>query len=186
MRKIGYARVSSKDQSLDRQIAALIAEGCEPKDIFQEKASGKSFHGRPQLEKAINHLGTGDCLVVAEWDRATRSMMDGLAIIERIKNRGSLLKVLDRSYFDLTTEFGCAMIGLLSALASDERKRILARCAGGRKAAQARGVKFGPKPKLSVHQVQEARRRILEGNESARTVAKSFGVHHATVIAAVR
>jgi DNA invertase Pin-like site-specific DNA recombinase len=85
-------------------------------------------------------VGTGDCLVVAEWDRATRSMMDGIAIIDRIKKRESLLKVLVRSYLDLT---GCGINAFLSALAADERKRILARCAGGRKAARARGVKFG-------------------------------------------
>jgi len=54
--------------------------------IFREKASGKDVKGRPQLEKAIDELGTGDVLVVAEWDRATRSMMDGVHLIERIKN----------------------------------------------------------------------------------------------------
>jgi DNA invertase Pin-like site-specific DNA recombinase len=124
MRKIGYARVSSADENLDRQIAALISEGCDPKDIYREKASGKSLLNRPELEKAIDRLGTGDCLVVAEWDRATRSMMDGIAIIDRIKNRGSLLKVLDRSYLDLTTEIGCGIIAFLSALAADERKRM--------------------------------------------------------------
>ena len=131
MRKIGYARVSSADQNLDRQIAALRTEGCD--EIYREKASGKSLLNRPELEKAIDNLGIGDCLVVAEWDRATRSMMDGIAIIDRIKQRGSLLKVLDRSYLDLTTEIGCGIIAFLSALAADERKRILARCAGAGK-----------------------------------------------------
>jgi DNA invertase Pin-like site-specific DNA recombinase len=57
MRKIGYARVSSVDQNLDRQIVALRAEGCDM--IFREKVSGKSIRNRPQLEKAIDHLGTG-------------------------------------------------------------------------------------------------------------------------------
>jgi DNA invertase Pin-like site-specific DNA recombinase len=70
MRKIGYARVSSVGQNLDRQLGALVAEGCER--IFQEKASAKSTKNRPELEKAINALGTGDVLVLAEWDRATR------------------------------------------------------------------------------------------------------------------
>jgi hypothetical protein len=68
MQKIGYARVSTTSQNLDRQIAVLRAEGCA------EKASGTSTGGRPQLERAIDALGTGDVLVVAEWDRATRSM----------------------------------------------------------------------------------------------------------------
>jgi hypothetical protein len=71
MRKIGYARVSSAHQNLDRQIAALRAERVHV--IFREKASGKSTKGRPELEKAIDELGTGDVLVLAEWDRCTRS-----------------------------------------------------------------------------------------------------------------
>ena len=76
MRKIGYARVSSSAQNLDRQIGALRAELCH--EVYREKASGKAIKGRPQLERAIDALGTGDVLVVAEWDRATRSMMDGV------------------------------------------------------------------------------------------------------------
>src|SRR5262245_29767009 len=100
MRKVGYARVSSGSQSLDRQIAALRAEKCD--DIFREKASSKSVKNRLQLEKAIDALGTGDTLVLAEWDRCTRSMTDGIAIIERVNKRGALVKVLDRVYLDLT------------------------------------------------------------------------------------
>jgi len=70
MRKIGYARVSAPHQNLDRQIAALRAQHCD--QIFREKASGKDVKNRPQLEKAIDVLGTGDVLILAEWDRATR------------------------------------------------------------------------------------------------------------------
>src|SRR5215470_3946801 len=81
MRKIGHARVSRSTQYLD-QIGALRAERCH--EVYREKASGKAGEGRPQLEKAIDALGRGDVLVVAEWDRATRSMMDGVYIIERI------------------------------------------------------------------------------------------------------
>ena len=69
MRKIGYARVSAGTQYLDRQIGALRAERCH--EIYREKASGKATKGRPQPEKAIVALGTGDVLVVAKWDRAT-------------------------------------------------------------------------------------------------------------------
>jgi DNA invertase Pin-like site-specific DNA recombinase len=74
MRLIGYARVSTLHQNLDRQLGALRAAGC--KRIFAEKASGKDVKGRPELERAIDELGASDVLVLAEWDRATRSMMD--------------------------------------------------------------------------------------------------------------
>jgi DNA invertase Pin-like site-specific DNA recombinase len=90
MRKIGYARVSSAAQNLDRQLGALRAERCNM--IYQEKVTARSLKGRPQLEKAIDALGTGDVLVVAEWDRATRSMMDGIAIIDRVLARGALVR----------------------------------------------------------------------------------------------
>jgi DNA invertase Pin-like site-specific DNA recombinase len=181
MKKIGYARVSSERQNLERQIGALRAEGCD--EIYREKVSGKSIKNRPELEKAIDQLGTGDVLVVAEWDRATRSMIDGIAIIDRISRRGCLIKVLDKPHLDLTTPLGRGFIAFLSAMAEDERQRILARCRGGLEAAKARGVKLGRKCKLSEHQRQEARQRLAAG-ESARTIAKSFGVHHATVLGA--
>jgi len=168
------------DQNLDRQIAALRAEGCD--EIYREKVSGKSIKNRPELEKAIDRLGTGDVLVVAEWDRATRSMVDGVAIIDRIAKRGCFLKVLDKPHLDLTTPLGRGFIAFLSAMA-EERLRILARCRGGMAAAKAKGIRLGRKPKLTEHQRQEARRR-LEAGESARMIAKSFGVHHATVLGA--
>jgi DNA invertase Pin-like site-specific DNA recombinase len=85
MRLIGYARVSTIHQNLDRQRGELRKAGC--KTIFQEKASGKDVKGRPELERAIDELGAGDVLVLAEWDRATRSMMDGIAIMRRRYSR---------------------------------------------------------------------------------------------------
>jgi len=79
--KIGYARVSTKDQKLDRQIAALKEAGC--KKIYAEKQSGATTHNRPELEKALSSLNVDDVLILAEWDRATRSMSDGIKIMER-------------------------------------------------------------------------------------------------------
>jgi DNA invertase Pin-like site-specific DNA recombinase len=176
--KIGYARVSTAQQNLDRQIAALRAEGCEP--IFREKASGTDVKNRPQLEKAIDALPTGGVLVLAEWDRCTRSMTDGIAIIERIHRRGALLKVLDRGYLDLTQPINRGLLALLSAFAEDERRRIHKRAADGRVAARARGARMGRKPKLDDHQQQEARRRLDEG-ENARQIARYLRCHHTTV-----
>ncbi len=177
-RRIGYARVSTRDQNLDRQIAALRAEGCDL--IFREKASGKSIKGRPQLDRAIDALGTGDVLVLAEWDRATRSMTDGIAIIDRVHRRGAFIKVLDRSYLDLTQPINRGLLAFLSALAEDERNRILARAEGGWKAAKAAGKHMGRKPKLTDHQQAEARERMAKG-DTCRAIARSLGVHHSTV-----
>src|SRR5438034_9097695 len=174
MKKIGYARVSAPHQNLDRQLGALRAERCD--EIYREKVSGKAVKGRPQLEKAIDDLGKGDVLVVAEWDRATRSMMDGVHIIERIHTRGALIKVLDKPHLDLTTPIGRGFIAFLSALAEDERGRIVKRANDGRAAAKARGAVFGRKPKLNAHQQREALVRLDLG-ESARAIGKTYDVH---------
>ena len=157
---------------------SLRAERCH--QIYREKASGRDTKNRPELEKAIDALGKGDVLVLAEWDRATRSMLDGVHIIERIHARGALIKVLDKPHLDLTTPIGRGFIAFLSALAEDERQRITKRANDGRRAAKARGAKFGRKPKLNAHQQQEARRRLANG-ESARAVGRTFAVHHSTV-----
>jgi DNA invertase Pin-like site-specific DNA recombinase len=182
MRKIGYARVSSSTQNLDRQMGALRAERCD--EVYREKASGKAVRDRPQLEKAIDALGRGDVLVVAEWDRATRSMMDGVHIIERIHARGAMIKVLDKPHLDLTTPIGRGFIAFLSALAEDERQRIVKRANDGRAAARKRGVHLGRKPKLTDLQRRVACQRVAKG-ESARSIAREWGVAHTTVARAV-
>jgi DNA invertase Pin-like site-specific DNA recombinase len=107
-------------------------------------------------------------------------MLDGVHIIERIHARGALLMVLDKPYLDLTTPIGRGFIAFLSAMAEDERQRIVKRANDGRRAAKAHGAKFGRKPKLNEHQRKEAVKRLRQG-ESARAVARTFNVHHATV-----
>ncbi len=176
--KIGYARVSTKAQNLDRQIASLRAEDCDK--IFRDKASGKSLKGRPQLEKAIDHLGTGDVLVLAEWDRATRSMMDGITIMQRVAAREASVKALDKPWLDLSTPVGRGILAFLSALAEDERERIVRRANEGRTAAIEKGVKFGRKSKLTEHQINKALARLQQG-ESTREIAKDYGVNQSTI-----
>jgi DNA invertase Pin-like site-specific DNA recombinase len=175
---IGYARVSTQNQNLDRQLGALREARC--KQVFEEKATGKTVKGRPELEAAINALGAGDVLVLAEWDRATRSMMDGIAIMQRVAARGATIKVLDKPYLDLTSKIGQGILAFLSALADDERERINRRAAEGRKVAKDKGVVMGRPAALTPHQTKEARRRLAKG-ESCRSIAKSFDCHHGTI-----
>src|SRR5580698_1820939 len=177
-RLIGYARVSMQQQDLARQTKALKRLGCAA--IYSDKASGKSMAGRPELARALDELDTGDELVIAEWDRATRSMWDGLQIIKQVIDAGASIKVLDRSYIDLATPMGRDFMAMLSALAEDERLRIIKRTHEGRKIAQAKGVRMGRKPILTPHQKEEARGRIAKG-EGTRALAKSYGVSHSTI-----
>lgn len=180
---VGYARVSTGHQNLARQITALKAAGC--KQIFKEKQSGREGVARPQLERAIAALEAGDVLVLAEWDRATRSMLDGIRIIERVAARSAALKALDRQWLDLTTPLGKGILAFLSAMAEDERGRILARANGGRAEAKKRGVKFGPKPKLAPHQEKEVVRMVHGEGKSLRAVAHHYHVGHSTVVRAL-
>ncbi len=170
--------VSTIHQNLDRQLGALRAAGC--KRVYAEKASGKDVKGRPELEKAIDVLGKGDVLVLAEWDRATRSMFDGIAIFQRVHERRAAIKVLDKAHLDLTTKIGQGFLAFLSALAEDERERIHKRASEGRKAAKKAGIKFGRKPKLN--NVQQARvRQLIRKGWKLRAIAKEMNVHHSTI-----
>lgn len=85
-RLIGYARVSTHQQDLARQIKALKRLECSV--IYSDTASGKSMAGRPELARALDDLDNGDELVIAEWDRATRSIWDGLQIIKAVIDTG--------------------------------------------------------------------------------------------------
>lgn len=91
-----------------------------------------------------------------------------------------MIKVLDKPHLDLTTPIGRRFIAFLSALAEDERGRIVNRANDGRKAARARGARLGRNPKLDAHQQKEALRRLQAG-ESARALGRSYKVHHATI-----
>jgi len=165
-RLIGYARVSTQQQDLARQTKALKRLGCAV--VYSDKASGKSMAGRPELARALDDLDAGDELVIAEWDRATRSMWDGLQIIEAVIDAGAAIKVLDRSYIDLTTPMGRGFMAIMSAMAEDERLRIIKRTHEGRKIAQGKGVRMGRKPKLTPHQAEEARGGLQRASRRVR------------------
>jgi DNA invertase Pin-like site-specific DNA recombinase len=177
-RRVGYARVSTRQQDLTRQVQALKRERCDV--ILSDTPSGKSTAGRPNLAKALEALAPGDELVVAEWDRATRSMWDGLQIIKAVIDAGATLRVLDRSYIDLATPMGRGFMAMMSALAEDERQRIIKRTHEGRKIARANGVKMGRRPILTPHQAKEARQRLADG-EKTRALAKSYHVSISTI-----
>lgn len=170
--------MSTEAQSLDRQIGALNGAGVDR--IFREKATAKTVKGRPQLEKATSALGTDDLLFIAECDRATRSMKDGITIIQRVADRGATIKVPDKPWFDLTSPMGMGILAFLSALAEDERSHLIHRASEGKVAAEACGVKFGPKPKLIEHQRNVALVRLAEG-DSCRIIAMDMGVAYKTI-----
>ena len=177
MTTIGYARVSTDGQTLDAQQAALTAAGCER--VFAEKISG-AVTERKALARAIAALAEGDTLVVCKLDRLARSTRDLLNTLAAVADVGATFKSLGDPWCDTTTPHGRLMLTVLGGLAEFERHLILARTTEGRKRAQARGVRFGRKLKLTAHQRQEAIAR-RDAGEALTEIARSYAVSHSTI-----
>jgi DNA invertase Pin-like site-specific DNA recombinase len=174
---VGYARVSTDGQTLDAQQAALRSAGAER--VFAEKESGVKTE-RSALAKAVSSLGSGDQLLVTKLDRLARSTRDLLNTLDAISKAGAGFRSLGDPWADTTTPHGKLMVTVLGGLAEFERHLILARTAEGRKRAQARGVKFGRKPKLTPHQIREAITRKAAG-EALVEIGRSYNVSHSTI-----
>ena len=142
MALIGYARVSTEDQSLDLQLDALEQRGCTR--VFTEKVSGKT-KDRPQLEAMLGYLRDDeDTVVIYKLDRLGRSMKDLIEITETLAGRGIGL-VSIRDGIDMTTATGRLYFHLMACLAEFERDLISERTKAGLEAARARGRKGGRK-----------------------------------------
>jgi DNA invertase Pin-like site-specific DNA recombinase len=174
---VGYARVSTDGQTLDAQQSALLAAGAEK--VYAEKISG-TVTDRKALAKAIATLSHGDVLLVTRLGRLARSTRDLLNVLASVSEKGAGFRSLADPMIDTTSPHGKLIIAVLGALAEFERSMILARTADGRARAQARGVRFGRKPKLSQFQVQEALARRANG-EALTDIGRSYGVSHSTI-----
>jgi DNA invertase Pin-like site-specific DNA recombinase len=176
--KYGYARVSTDGQSVDAQVRQLAKAGC--KKVFRETASGAKTD-RAQLRKALAALDAGDVLVVTRLDRLARSTRDLLNTVAVIAERKAHFRSLSDAWADSTTAHGRLLLGVMGSLAEFERHLIHARTSEGRARAMARGVKMGPKPKLTPHQMKEAIQRRERGDETLREIARSYDVSHSTI-----
>jgi DNA invertase Pin-like site-specific DNA recombinase len=174
---VGYARVSTDGQSLEAQRAALKAAGAT--QIYSEKVNG-AVTERKALARAVAALGSADVLLVARLDRLARSTRDLLNVLDAVAKAGAGFKSLADAWADTTTAHGRLMLTVLGGLAEFERELIRARTDEGRKRAQARGVRFGRKLKLTAHQQQEALARRAAG-EALVDIARSYNVSHSTI-----
>ncbi|NKL24228.1 recombinase family protein [Rhizobium leguminosarum] len=174
---IGYARVSTDDQTLDQQRTALKAAGCQR--IFEEKVSGAK-RDRPQLAALFNQLRDGDVVTVTRLDRLARSTRNLLDIAEQLDAAKAGLRSLAEPWADTTSPAGRMVLTIFAGIAEFERSLIHDRTSSGRAAAKAKGVRFGRPPALSAEQITLARKLIDEG-QSARSVAAMLKVHPATL-----
>lgn len=138
--KIGYARVSTQDQNLDRQRDLLLQNGCVR--IYEEKVSGTK-RDRPQLQLMLDTLREGDVVIVAELSRLGRSVRDLFAIVERINEIGAQIKSLKEPWLDTTTPHGRLLFTFFSGISEFERDLIRQRTKEGMAAARARGRNGG-------------------------------------------
>jgi DNA invertase Pin-like site-specific DNA recombinase len=175
--KIGYARVSTKDQHLDIQLQELKRAGC--KQIYQEKVSGVG-RSRPEFQKMIEHLRKDDVLIIWRLDRLARSTKMLLEIIEQLQEKGASFKSLTEPWADTTSATGRLVMTFFAGLAEFERDLLRDRTDAGRKAALERGVAFGRPVKMTDEQLKLAKKLLRQGN-SVHYVAETFGVHFTTL-----
>jgi DNA invertase Pin-like site-specific DNA recombinase len=178
---IGYARVSTEDQDLTLQRAALKKVGC--KRVYEEKVTGAK-RDRPQLVRMLDQLRAGDVVVVSRLDRLARSTRDLLEIAEQLNETQAGLRSLHEPWADTTSPAGRMVLTVFAGIAEFERELIRERTHAGRKAAKARGVRFGRPPKLTADQVALARRLVAEG-ASIPEASKILNVHRATLYRAL-
>lgn len=181
---IGYARVSTGEQDLSLQRAALAAAGCGR--IFEDRGLSGTAPRRPALDAALAALGPGDVLVVWKLDRLGRSLPHLLALVERLKGQGAGFRSLTEA-MDTTTPGGELIFHVMGALAQFERALIIERTRAGMQAARARGRRPGRRPSLSREQLAHAR-ELLEGENprSPGEVAALFGIHRSTLWRALK
>jgi DNA invertase Pin-like site-specific DNA recombinase len=174
---IGYARVSTQDQTLDLQRDALKAAGCEL--IFTDKVSGTSTE-RKGLEQAQGKLRPGDTLVVWRLDRLGRSLPHLIETITGLEKEGIGFKSLTEQ-IDTTTSGGKLIFHIFGALAEFERNLIRERTIAGLEAARARGRKGG-RPKLdgTNKKAQLARKLYQEKDRSIQDICHNLNISRAT------
>jgi DNA invertase Pin-like site-specific DNA recombinase len=177
---VGYARVSTADQSLEMQKAELRKAGVPEDNLWFEVKSGVTAR-RPQLEMAITQCMRGDTFVVYKLDRLGRSMLDLIEKVQDLTERGIGFRSLTEK-IDTTTPGGRLLFHVLGALAQFERDLVVERTRSGMAAARARGVKLGAKSKLSDEDVKLAAAMLLQGKRP-QEVADHFGVVRQTLYA---
>lgn len=175
---VGYARVSSADQNLARQIEALGDVAA----IYEEKASAGDMN-RPVLQDLIKYIAPGTIVRVKSPDRLARSTRDLLDIIERLKSKGASVEFIDNPALNTDTPQGEFMLTILGAVAQLERATIRERQLEGIALAKKRGV-YDRTPKLTPEQIEEARQRI-EARVPKAVVARDLGVSRTTLYAAL-
>jgi len=180
MEKVGYARVSTQEQSLDMQLDALKKAGCDK--IFTEKESGTK-DDRQELKNCLQYLRKGDVLIVYKLDRLGRSTKKLLEITDQLEEDGiQFISINDK--MDTTTAIGKAMFRMLAVLSEMERDLIVERTKAGLEAARARGRKGG-RPKMDKKVLDKAIRLYNSKEYTVKEITDMTGVSKAKIYQAL-
>lgn len=179
--RIGYARVSTKDQSLHPQIDALKESGCGT--IYWDHGVSGATTARPGLDAALasTTLRKGDTLVVARLDRLGRTVKHLIATVEDLEGRGVAFSSLNED-MRTDTAAGRMVFTVLCAVAEMERSLIAERTRAGLDAARARGRKGGRRPSLTPAQVEQVHRMRHDQDATLEAIADTFKVSRSTII----
>lgn len=176
---VGYIRVSTTDQSTNRQDEEM--KGLQLDKVFVDKASGKNLD-RPQLQAALAHLRDGDTFVIHSMDRLARNLDDLRKIVRDLTSKGVTVKFIKESltFTADTSPMSQLLLSVMGAFAEFERSLIRERQREGIAVAKAAGVYKGRKCSLSPSQRSEMRQRAFAG-ESKSVLAQLYGVSRETI-----
>jgi DNA invertase Pin-like site-specific DNA recombinase len=174
---VGYARISTTDQTLDLQHDALTKAGCTK--IFTDTASGAKAE-REGLTEAFAYVRAGDTLVVWKLDRLGRSLKDLIERITELNNRNIGFRSITEN-IDTTTSGGKLIFHIFGALAEFERDIIRERTNAGLEAARSRGKKGGRPRALTPQKIQLARRLYADKNTSVSEICNILGISRHTL-----
>lgn len=180
-RLVGYARVSTDQQTTDQQVDALRAAGCEV--IYSDDAVSGSTTSRPELDRCLESLEAGDVLAVWKLDRLGRSTAHLLTTIDELSRRNVGFRSLTEA-LDTTSSVGRLVLGVLAAIAQFERDLIRERTSAALRAKQRRGERLGRPVALTPQQVDTAH-KLLDDGESPSHVARLFRVDRSTLYRAI-
>ncbi len=177
MQLIGYARVSTEEQTLDLQRDALVAAGCAP--VHADTGVSGAARKRPGLDLALSDLKPGDVLVVWKLDRLGRSLSHLIQLIQELGDRGIGFRSLTEN-IDTTTTTGTLLFHIMGALAQFERSLLAERTRAGMTAAKKRGDHVGRPQAMTGAQIVHAR-QLLEDGKTWKEVAQIVRVARSTL-----
>ena len=186
--RIGYGRVSTRDQNPDSQRDALAAAGCD--EIFIDKGASGKLASRPELDKALSRLRRGDTFVITRLSRAMRSLRHLLDLAADLNERGVGLVVL-KQQIDTTTPTGRLVFNILASIDEFQRELIVEGTHEGLDAARARGRTGGRPPAMKPEQIGLARQLAAQKDDAGKNehtitaIAKMLGVSRPTLYRAL-